>query len=176
MEFQYPCYSCTGAYIRIAWQGPSIVNKFYDYFGFCLISQYLTDTTDGVLQKEFVKEQISYEYYFHEFSTSALSLMFPNVPGSKVPLVKESVMKVLKHTSDVGIQFRRMKNVIRRYIIKILNDLENNLHNTIATGLFKHMLYGKTVKDVCYTHDLFISCDSLILLITTASLSLTAGL
>ncbi|XP_018058136.1 PREDICTED: uncharacterized protein C05D11.1-like [Atta colombica] len=147
VEFQYPCYSCTGAYIRIAWQGPSI-NKLYDYFGFCLISQYLTDTTEGVLQKEFAKEQISYEYYFHEFSTSALSLMFPNVPGSKVPLVKESVMKVLKNTTDVGIELKRMRIIIRRYITKILNDLENNPHNTIANGLFKHMLYGKALKEL----------------------------
>ncbi|KYN01438.1 Uncharacterized protein C05D11.1 [Cyphomyrmex costatus] len=147
VEFQYPCYSCTGAYIRIAWQGPPIY-KMYDYFSFCLISQYLTDTTEGVLQKEFAKEQIFYEYYFHEFSTSALSLMFSNVPGSKVPLVKESVIKVLKHTTDVGIELKRMKIIIRRYIIKILNDLENNPHNTIANGLFKHMLYGKSLKDL----------------------------
>ncbi|KAL0123609.1 hypothetical protein PUN28_005848 [Cardiocondyla obscurior] len=150
VEFQYPCYSRTGAYVRIAWQGPSTVNKLYDYFGFCLLSQYLTDTTDGALQKEFVKEQISYEYYLHEFSTSALSLMFPNVPGSKVPLITESVMKVLEHISDIGIELKDMKTVIRRYIIKVLSDFENNLHTTIATALFKHMLYGKTNKDLDY--------------------------
>ncbi|XP_011161835.1 uncharacterized protein C05D11.1 isoform X2 [Solenopsis invicta] len=150
VEFQYPCYLCTGAYVRIAWQGPSIVNKLSDYLGFCLISQYLADTSVGALQREFIKEHISYEYYLHEFSTSALSLMFPNVPGSKVPLIKESVIKVLKHTSDIGIQLKEMKTVIRRYIIKILSDLENNLHNTIAIGLFKHMLYGKTNKDLDY--------------------------
>ena len=125
----------------------------------------MTDTTEGVLQKEFAKEQISYEYYFHEFSTSALSLMFPNVPGSKVPLVKESVMKVLKNTTDVGIQLKRMRIIIRRYITKILNDLENNPHNTIANGLFKHMLYGKALKEVCYTYDLFINCVLLEILI-----------
>lgn len=159
VEFQYPCYSCTGAYVRIAWQGPSVVNKLYDYFGFCLLSQYFTDTSDGALQNEFVKEQISYESYLHEFSTSALSLMFPNVPGSKVPLIKEIVIKVLKHTSDVGIQLKEMKTIIRRFIIKTLSDLENNLHNTIATGLFKHILYGKSNKDVCYVYYLFISCD-----------------
>ncbi|XP_071568866.1 uncharacterized protein C05D11.1 [Temnothorax nylanderi] len=148
VEFQYPCYSRAGAHVRIAWQGPSTVNKLYDYFGFCLLSQYFT--SDGALQKEFIREQISYEYYLHEFSTSALSLMFPNVPGRKVPLIKESVIKVLKHISDVGIQLKEMKTVIRRYIIKILSDLENNLHNTIATGLFKHVLYGKTNKDLDY--------------------------
>jgi len=76
--------------------------------------------------------------------------MFPNVPGSKVPLIKESIMKVLKHTFDVGIKFKKIKTVIRRYIIKILYELENNLHDTIASGLFKYILYGKTNKDVCY--------------------------
>ncbi|XP_028046617.1 uncharacterized protein C05D11.1 isoform X2 [Monomorium pharaonis] len=150
VEFQYPCYLCTGAYVRIAWQGPSIVNKLSDYLSFCLISQYLTDTSVGALQREFVNEQISYKYYLHEFSTSALSLMFPNVPGSKVPLIKESVIKVLKHTSDVGIQLKEMKTVIHKYIIELLSDLENNLHSTIAIGVFKHMLYGKTNKDLHY--------------------------
>lgn len=176
VEFQYPCYSRAGAYVRIAWQGPSIVNKLYDYFGFCLLSQYFTDTSDGALQKEFVKEQIRYEYYLHEFSTSVLSLMFPNVPGRKVPLIKESVMKVIKHTFDVGIQLKEMKIVIHKYIIKILSDLENNLDNTIATGLFKHILYGKTNKDVCYAFiDLFISCI-LSEIIIIALFSLTVGL
>lgn len=154
VEFQYPCYSRAGAYVRIAWQGPSTANKLYDYFGFCLLSQYFT----GALQKEFVKEQIRYEYYLHEFSTSVLSLMFSNVLGRKVPLIKETVMKVLKHTSDIGIQLKEMKTVIHKYIIKILSDLENNLDNTIATGLFKYILYGKTNKDVRYAFiDLFIS-------------------
>jgi len=77
--------------------------------------------------------------------------MFPNVPGNKVPLIKESVMEVLKHTFKVGIKFKKIKTIIRRYIINILNNLENNLHETIASGLFKYILYGKTSKDVCYT-------------------------
>lgn len=177
MEFQYPCYSRAGAYVRIAWQGPSTVNKLYDYFGFCLLSQYLTDTSDGALQKEFVKEQIRYEYYLHEYSTSALSLMFPNVPGCKVPLIEDTVIKVLKHTSEVGIQLKEIKTIIHRYTIKILSDFDNNLSNTIATGLFKHMLYGKTDKDVCYAFiDSFINYILLKILIIITSFSLTAGL
>ncbi|GAB1870040.1 hypothetical protein CAJAP_11119 [Camponotus japonicus] len=153
LDVYYPCDDEDNGMVYVAWRGPSTVYEVYDYLGCCLLLKYLTDTSVSPLQKEFVERDDPYasnvDYEPYEFSTSALSFMFENVPKSKIPLLKDSLLKILNDICCVGnINMRRMKAVIHRNILETLSALENDPHDTIAAMLFGHILYGNTDEDL----------------------------
>lgn len=150
----YPCDDEDNGMVYVAWRGPSVVSQLYDCLGCSLLLKYLTDTSVSPLQKEFVERDDPYasnvDCALYEFSISALSFMFENVPKSKIPLIKESLMKVLNDIcTDKGIDMKRMKTLVHKSILELLSTLENDPHDTVADIIFGHVLYGNTNEDVC---------------------------
>lgn len=149
----YPCDDEDNGMVYVAWRGPSVVSQLYDYLGCSLLLKYLTDTSVSPLQKEFVERDDPYasnvNCALYEFSISALSFEFENVPKIKIPLIKESLMKILNNICDKGIDMKRMKTLIHKSILELLSTLENDPHDTVADIIFGHVLYGNTNEDVC---------------------------
>lgn len=161
--------------VYVAWRGPSAVDQMYDCLGCCLLAKYLTDTSVSPLQKEFVERDSPYAsnvcYVQFDFSILALCLMFKNVPKDKISSIKEPLIKVLSDicTSGNGVDMKRMRTVVHKSILETLSALENDPHETIASMLFAHVLYGNTKEDVSciyiigsFMSLIHISCNSFI--------------
>lgn len=148
----YPCDDEDNGVVDVAWRGSSPITNMYELIGCTLLLKYLTDTSVSPLQKEFVEIDDAYAsnvgYSYCAYTVSVLYLAFESVPKSKIPLVKDQLLKVLNDVHKKGIDMKRMKTVVHRRILEDLSSLESEPHETIAYMLFGYALYGNTKEDV----------------------------
>ncbi|KAK1127835.1 hypothetical protein K0M31_003327 [Melipona bicolor] len=152
LDVYYPCDDEDNGVVDVAWRGPSPITKMYDLIGCTLLLKYLTDTSVSPVQKEFVEIDDAYAsnvgYSYCKYTVSVLYLAFESVPKSKIPLVKDQLLKVLNDVYKKSIDMKRIRTVVHRRILEVLSSLENEPHDTIAHMLFGYALYGNTKEDL----------------------------
>lgn len=164
MDVYYPCDDEDNGVVDVAWRGPSPITEMYELIGCTLLLKYLTDTSVSPVQKEFVEIDDAYAsnvgYSYCKYTVSVLYLAFESVPKSKIPLVKDQLLKVLNDVYKKGIDMKRIRTVVHRRILEALSSLENEPHDTIAHMLFGYSLYGNTKEDVstCITKLYYLKC------------------
>ncbi|XP_017766196.1 PREDICTED: uncharacterized protein C05D11.1-like [Eufriesea mexicana] len=152
LDIYYPCDNEDNGIVDVAWRGPSAITEMYDLIGCTLLLKYLTDTSVSPLQKEFVEIDNAYAsnvgYFYSKYTISMLYLEFESVPKSKIPLMKDQLLRVLNDVYEKGIDMKRMRTVVHRRILETLSSLENEPHDAIAHMLFEYALYGNTKEDL----------------------------
>ncbi|XP_050485533.1 uncharacterized protein C05D11.1-like [Bombus huntii] len=152
LDVYYPCDDEDNGVVDVAWRGSSPITNMYELIGCTLLLKYLTDTSVSPLQKEFVEIDDAYasnvSYSYGAYTVSVLYLAFESVPKSKIPLIKDQLLKVLNDVHKKGIDMKRMKTVVHRRILEDLSSLESEPHETIAYMLFGYALYGNTKEDL----------------------------
>ncbi|XP_071875981.1 uncharacterized protein C05D11.1 [Bombus fervidus] len=152
LDVYYPCDDEDNGVVDVAWRGSSPITNMYELIGCTLLLKYLTDTSVSPLQKEFVEIDDAYAsnvgYSYCTYTVSVLYLAFESVPKSKIPLIKDQLLKVLNDVYKKGIDMKRMRTVVHRRILEDLSSLESEPHDTIAYMLFGYALYGNTKEDL----------------------------
>lgn len=152
LDVYYPCDDEDNGVVDVAWRGSSPITDMYELIGCTLLLKYLTDTSVSPLQKEFVEIDDAYAsnvgYSYCTYTVSVLYLAFESVPKSKIPLIKDQLLKVLNDVYKKGIDMKRMRTVVHRRILEDLSSLESEPHDTIAYMLFGYALYGNTKEDL----------------------------
>ncbi|XP_003399672.2 uncharacterized protein C05D11.1 [Bombus terrestris] len=152
LDVYYPCDDEDNGIVDVAWRGSSPITDMYKLIGCTLLLKYLTDTSVSPLQKEFVEIDDAYAsnvgYSYSAYTVSVLYLAFESVPKSKIPLIKDQLLKVLNDVYKKGIDMKRMKTVVHRRILEDLSSLESEPHDTVAYMLFGYALYGNTKEDL----------------------------
>ena len=154
LDVYYPCDDEDNGLVIVGWRGPLFDHEFYNFTGCIILLKYLADSSISPLQQEFVEIGDPYasdiEYDVDEYSAPLFCLKFDNVPKEKINLIKERLMQVLKSiaSKENSIDMSRMANVIHKYILEMLSNLEDDPHDSITNLLIGHFLFGNGDEDV----------------------------
>lgn len=150
----YPsdCEDC--GMVQVAWRGPNCTQDNFKLTACSVLLRYVSETSVSPLQREMVETSDPFasvvSYNLIENSTSALYLLFENVPMTKIDLVYDKMVAVLKNIADGGekLDMNRMQNIIERCILEYFSNLESNAHEALAFTAIADALYGINNEDV----------------------------
>ncbi|KAH8556354.1 Metalloenzyme, LuxS/M16 peptidase-like protein [Umbelopsis sp. PMI_123] len=133
--------------IIISWNGPDC-HEYLELKAVDVLNTYLTDSPVSVLQKEFVEieDPLCTDIDFHivDQIRAVLSCNIANVPEEEleefIPMFFDTLNRVIE---EEGIDMDRMKTVILRDKLKLLNNIETNSHFSAAITCIGDFLYGK---------------------------------
>ncbi|CAO3682474.1 unnamed protein product [Umbelopsis vinacea] len=133
--------------IMISWNGPDC-HEYLELKAVDILNTYLTDSPVSVLQKEFVEieDPLCTDIDFHIIDQlrAILTCNIANVPEEEldefVPMFFDALNRVIEEES---IDMDRMKTIILREKLKLLNNIETNSHFSAAITCIGDFLYGK---------------------------------
>lgn len=133
--------------IEITFLGPDIKDHL-TLEALDVLNTYLTDSPVSTLMKNFVeiKEPLCTDIYLSSqdsIGKTTLNCYFSNVPSSKLDELDFEFVKVLKQVLEKdGIDMERMKMILKREKMKLLNQLETKPSDSFADVIITDFLYG----------------------------------
>ncbi|KAI9323607.1 Metalloenzyme, LuxS/M16 peptidase-like protein [Dichotomocladium elegans] len=133
--------------VLIAWNGP-MCHDHIQIKALEVLNVYLTESPVSVLQKEFVEieEPLCTDVEFHatDHLKTTLMLTASNVPVEEM----EDFPKLLFETfqrlvEEEDIDMERMATVIEKEMLKLLDSIETDAHDTAAAACISDFLYGR---------------------------------
>lgn len=73
---------------------------------------------------------------------------FEDVPTDKIEQVKDKFFDVLRNICQQGVDFERMKTMIRRHKVKHFNSIENSPHGEFSMAFIANFLYSNNDTDL----------------------------
>lgn len=153
-EIEFPCDEDDNGIVLVGWRGPSCTKEFTQSIALTLLTDYLNDTAVAPLQQHFVETEDPYcssvSYSFIENSESCGYFCFDSVSNEKMGQVKDKLFQVL---SDIAsgkepLDMERMRSVIHRKKMQLLNSLESTPHFASAFAIIGEFLYGNGNEDL----------------------------
>lgn len=139
--------------VYVAWRGPKATTEYNVLTACSVLLRYLTDTSVSPLQREFVEIENPFAsrvtYNIVENSEALLYITFDNVPVGKINGIFPKLKQVLARIADgeEKLDMQRMGNVLERYILEGLSNLESNPHDDVAFHIIGDVLYSVCVED-----------------------------
>lgn len=134
--------------VMISWVGPR-VDDFETNEAINMLGSYLTDSAVSAIQQAFVErdDPLCTDVYYtttDKAGANTIEAYFSCVPTDELDnLDQKLVDEVLTKVVQDGIDMDRMKMLIRREKVKLLNMLETKPADAFADVLINHFLYGK---------------------------------
>ncbi|XP_035793712.1 uncharacterized protein C05D11.1-like [Anopheles albimanus] len=153
LRIEYPADEEDCGLVNVAWLGPKSTTDYNELTDCSVLLRYLTDTSTSPIRQNFIEnddpDASSVSYGIVENSRSLLYIGFENVPLGKedgiFPKLKELLISF--GSGKEKLDMTRMTNVIERYRLEALSNLESNPHDAIAFHLIGEMLYGTNNDD-----------------------------
>ncbi|KAK0569478.1 hypothetical protein OC861_000851 [Tilletia horrida] len=140
--------------LQIVWMGPAL-GEWLEYDALDTLSTYLTDSAVSLLSKAFIErdDPLCTNIYFGSNDRAGKVTTFAylsSVPTQALDDLDVKLVEVLQKHIDEGIDMDRMKTVLDRDRLQLLNDLESRPADTLADLLQRDFLYGN--KDASDLH------------------------
>jgi len=140
--------------VEITYLGPDIKDHL-TLEALDVLNTYLTDSPVSVLMRQFVeiKEPVCTDVFFSSQDSvgkTTLNAYFSNVPFENLDSLDFDLISTLKNVVEKeGIDMERMKMILKREKMKLLNQLETKPADSFADVLITDFLYGeKSGKDL----------------------------
>ncbi|CAD6909796.1 unnamed protein product [Tilletia controversa] len=132
--------------VQITWMGPGVDN-FLESDAIDTLATYLTDSAVSTLQKAFVErdDPLCTDVYIGEndrAGKTSLYAYFSSVPAAELDNLDEKLIDVLKRHTEEGFDMDRMRIVLERERLKLLNDLETKPADSLGDFIIRDFLYG----------------------------------
>ncbi|KXJ72958.1 hypothetical protein RP20_CCG016849 [Aedes albopictus] len=153
LKILYPADEEDCGLVNVAWRGPKATTEYEELTACSVLLRYLSDTSVSPLQREFVEIEDPYAsrvgYNIAENAESLLYISFENVPLGKVDDIHAKLKQVLERIGkgEEKIDMKRMENVLERYILESLSNLETSPHDNVAFHVIGDVLYGAVEQD-----------------------------
>lgn len=149
----YPSDEETHGMVLAAWRGPKAKEQQL-VMALKILLEYLTYTAISPLQRDFVELEEPYcsmvKHSLIENTETVIYLHFQSVPKDKlseiIPRLKQTLEKIASKEEKIDIS--RMRTVIKRKILDLLNSVETEPHDTLAFILIGDFLFGETKEDL----------------------------
>ncbi|KAI7848898.1 Metalloenzyme, LuxS/M16 peptidase-like protein [Circinella umbellata] len=133
--------------VLIAWNGP-MCHDYLQLKALEVLDVYLTESPVSVLQKEFVEveDPLCTDVDFHatDHLKTTIMLTASNVPMEEMEGLPERFFNTFQRLiEEKEIDMDRMKNVIEKEMLKLLDGIETDAHDTAAAICISDFLYGK---------------------------------
>ncbi|EAT39319.1 AAEL008862-PA [Aedes aegypti] len=153
IKIVYPADEEDCGLVNVAWRGPKATSEYEELTACSVLLRYLSDTSVSPLQREFVEIEDPFAsrvgYNIAENAESLLYISFENVPLSKIDDIHAKLKQVLEKIGkgEEKIDMKRMENVLERYILESLSNLESSPHDNVAFHVIGDVLYGAVEQD-----------------------------
>lgn len=149
----YPSDEETHGMVLSAWRGPKAKEQQL-VMALKILLEYLTYTAISPLQRDFVELEEPYcsmvKHSIIENAETVIYLHFQSVPKDKlsdiIPRLKQTLEKIASKEEIIDIS--RMRTVIKRKILDLLNSVETEPHDTLAFILIGDFLFGDNKEDL----------------------------
>ncbi|KAE8250209.1 hypothetical protein A4X13_0g4900 [Tilletia indica] len=133
--------------VQVIWVGPGIDN-FLESDAIDTLATYLTDSAVSTLQKAFVErdDPLCTDVYIGEndrAGKTTLYAYFTSVPAAELDNLDEKLVDVLQRHAEEGFDMDRMRTVLERERLKLLNELETKPADSLGDFIIRDFLYGK---------------------------------
>ncbi|KAI8137402.1 Metalloenzyme, LuxS/M16 peptidase-like protein [Fennellomyces sp. T-0311] len=133
--------------ILFSWNGP-MCHDYLQLKALEVLNMYLTDSPVSVLQKEFVEieDPLCTDVDFHatDHLKTTIMLTASNVPLEEMEGFPAHLVATFKRLVDQeDVDMDRMKTIIEKEMLKVLDGIETDAHDTAAAICISDFLYGK---------------------------------
>ncbi|RWS10415.1 uncharacterized protein B4U79_04417 [Dinothrombium tinctorium] len=164
---RYPSDDDENGSVYVGWRGPSAVTEYPMMTAITVLLEYLNETAVAPLHQEFVEREDPFcstiDFSVIESSISCFYLIFNNVAKKKLHSVEQKLFELLTNIVDgkEPIDEQRMKTIIHRKKLHILNQAETSPQYLIVSAAIGDFLYGNTIEDLKQRFEMIPYIDSL---------------
>jgi Zn-dependent M16 (insulinase) family peptidase len=146
-ELRFPTEDESVGMVRIGWRGPKAQNR-YMFSAVESVIQYLRETSVSPLQRELVEIADPFcskvKPMILENTESCVGFTFNGVPAAKLDELEKKVLSVLEGigTRKEEMDMSRMRTILRRSVLKVLESLENSPEYHFAFNIIGDFLFA----------------------------------
>lgn len=148
-QIQFPTDEEDDGLARIAWRGPSALDR-YSFAAMACLMEYLAETSVAPLQKELVEIEEPFcceiEQLVMENAESCFGFTFSGCPVGKISGLCERVGQVMSELGSGSreLEMGRMKTIVKNQMLQILNQAEETPHYFFAFAIIGDFLFAKS--------------------------------
>ncbi|CAL8125775.1 unnamed protein product [Orchesella dallaii] len=150
-SIKFPSDDEDEALVTIGFRGPSAIKEFDQVAAMRLLFEYLTDSSVGPVQQDFVETEdslaSSVEYSEMENSRTTFYFEFEGVDLDGMDKIPQQLKSTLEN-QVINFDMERMTDVIKKNIQEELSSMENSPHSAIAYAVIGDFLYGNDEQEM----------------------------